>query len=103
MNTEELRSRYLKLVCVELPNAARFDPRFPVREDHCFMRVVLDNLFGGYWQDFLNSKKSAYKQLSDDQLVRAISIAESLFDVGQLIELNKQSLILRGVLYSTKR
>lgn len=91
MQLIELQSRYATLVNIELPSIAR-DRRFPIWLNHCFGRVILDNLFGGCRYDFLSRKKPAYKQLSIEQLQEAIVIAESMFDRDVVINLNNKSL-----------
>ena len=47
----ELRGRYRRLVTTELPRAARTGDDWPVREDHCFARIVVDDVFSGGWND----------------------------------------------------
>ena len=41
-----LRRRYRRPVTEALSAAARKREGWPIREDHCFARVVLDALFG---------------------------------------------------------
>lgn len=72
-----LRTRYLKLTNQVLPELAR-QRQFPVKYNHCFQRIVLDNLFGCCWYEALDRKDTAYKQLTEEQLERAIAIAESM-------------------------
>ena len=72
---------------------------FPVSKNHCFQRLVLDNLFGGCWYDFLRKGTTpAYKQLSLEQLQEAIDIARSLRDlpVEHIQNLNAKSLQWRA-------
>jgi hypothetical protein len=95
----ELRARYLALINDQLPAAAK-SRRWPVRLNHCFARIVLDNLFGGCWYDHLSRKAPAYKQLSAEQLEQAITIAENILrrqDVYCSV-LNENSLRWRGKL-----
>ncbi len=42
----DLQARYLQLTREDLP-AAALREGWPVRDDHCFMRIVLDHLFDG--------------------------------------------------------
>ena len=72
---------------------------FPVVKNHCFQRIVLDNLLGGCWYDFLHRGKiPAYKQLTLNQLGTAIAIARSLeaSPVGHIQTLNAKSLQWRA-------
>ncbi|MEL6310975.1 MAG: hypothetical protein AAFR76_10520 [Planctomycetota bacterium] len=96
----DLQERYLDLVRLALPHRARSDPGggWPISEDHCFMRVVLDNLFSGCWYDHLDRRLVGYKQLSDEQLVRAIELAESMLREGPELaaSLNERSLAWRA-------
>jgi hypothetical protein len=68
--------------------------------DHCFQRVVLDNVFDDCWYNKLdkNSQTPAYKQLDKEQLKQAITIAEDMINNGhsRVKELNNQSLEYRG-------
>ena len=97
-----LRDRYLHLTRHALPAAARTsaaagDP-WPVHFDHCFMRIVLDNLFGCRWDTVLNRRLGpAYRQLSTGQLAAGIALAESMLTRGanRVRELNDRSLLLR--------
>lgn len=72
--------------------------RWPIRFDHCFMRVVLDHVVGGCWYDYLDRRSPAYRQLSDDQLRQAIGLAERIRDGNDdvLREMNAKSLRWRG-------
>ena len=92
----ELRRRYRRLVTTELPRAARAGDDWPVREDHCFARIVLDDVFGDVWYDHV-SGRPAYEHLSTARLRGAIDTAERLLDEGKPLvdELNRQSLAWR--------
>ena len=97
---EELRRRYLELVNQELPNLAK-QRQFPVRFNHCFARIVLDNLFDRCWYEALDRKQgAAYKQLSGKQLQQAIAIAQAIIDRpdSYIQELNHKSLRWRNKL-----
>ena len=91
-----LRRRYQRLIGSELPRAARADGDWPIREDHCFARIVLDYVFDGVWYDHVDGRP-AYKHLSASELRRAIAIAERLLDEGRPLvdELDRTSLRCR--------
>lgn len=73
--------------------------RFPVRYNHCFARIVLDNLFGCCWYEALNRNGPAYKQLTEEQLEQAIALAESVISQPDkyIHQLNQNSLRWRKV------
>lgn len=74
----QLRHRYLQLTNEVLPALAQ-QRQFPVKYNHCFQRIVLDNLFGCCWYEALNRKQEpAYKQLTEEQIERAIALAETI-------------------------
>ncbi|MEM6753420.1 MAG: hypothetical protein AAF630_10665 [Cyanobacteria bacterium P01_C01_bin.38] len=76
---EELRQEYLRLTNEVLPNIAK-QRKFPVRFNHCFQRIILDNIFGCCWYDALDkSKGAAYQQLNATQLEKAISLASFFY------------------------
>ncbi|MEL6343948.1 MAG: hypothetical protein AAFV53_12515 [Myxococcota bacterium] len=96
MKTEDtLRTRYLTLMRQDLPRRAA-EENWVIRFDHCFMRVVLDNMFGGRWYEHI-SGRPAYKHLSIEQLKEAIAAAEAILEQGPplLNRLNAQSLAWR--------
>ena len=98
MEIESLRQRYLELVNQILPAQAK-SRKFPVRFNHCFARIILDNLFNCCWYDVLDRKKgAAYKQLSALQLQQAINIAEAIIDNSDsyIKQLNQNSLHWRN-------
>ncbi|MEL6785499.1 MAG: hypothetical protein AAFO61_13840, partial [Pseudomonadota bacterium] len=86
----------LHLTNKALPAAARqSDRKWPVREDHCFQRIVLDHVCGGAWYEYL--KRPAYKHMSAEQLRGAIAICEKILSNQlDLVVLNRQSLKWRG-------
>lgn len=95
-----LRDKYTDLINHQLPALARQTP-MPVRFNHCFARIVLDNLFEDCWYNHLSRKQSAYKQLSRTQLMEAIAIMQSILNHPERIEqLNRNSLSWRGKLRS---
>ena len=98
MNIEQLRTKYLNLVNKELPSLAS-QRQFPVRFNHCFARIILDNLFGCCWYEAIDRKRgAAYKQLSTEQLKQAIEIAEATIDNpdSYIQQLNQNSLRWRN-------
>jgi hypothetical protein len=88
-----LREEYLQKVTEELPARAQTTDSWPITDDHCFARVVLDTLFEDEWSNHI-SRSPAYKQLSENQLRAAITIADRMLTEGQpaVEELNQQSL-----------
>ena len=94
----DLQERYLELTRVRLPKAAR-DGAWPVRDDHCFMRIVLDHLFEGCWYDHLDRRLRAYRRLNDTQLRAAVALAERMLAEGPdlVMRLNAASLAWRGI------
>ena len=90
-------SRYRELVRQELPAAARAGG-WVLREDHCFGRVLLDDAVGGCWYDVLDRRRTAFRQLDDEQLAGAVALAEWLLEQGDplLRELDARSLAWRG-------
>lgn len=101
-NLEDLQQRYLQRLRTDLPAAARDGNArdWPIRLDHCFMRVILDQLFGGCWYDHLSKNKPAYKQLSEEQLQKTIIMADQVLegDTAALRQWNEDSLRWRGKL-----
>ncbi|GAA0534499.1 hypothetical protein ABNG02_08775 [Halorubrum ejinorense] len=89
----ELRRRYRALVETELPRAARARGDWPVSEDHCFARIVLDDLFDDVWYDHV-AGRPAYEHLSASELREAVETAERMLEAGRPLvdELNRRSL-----------
>lgn len=98
-NITELRERYRTLVSERLPMAAQQAGTWPISHDHCFARVILDNVFADKWDDHLNGRP-AYEHLSTNELEAAIDLAERLAERGgPLVEtLHERSLQWRGEL-----
>jgi hypothetical protein len=93
-----LEAHYRRLVLTELPRRAAVG-RWVVRADHCFGRIVLDHTVGGCWYEVLDRRqRPAFRQLSDDQLRSAVTLAERIAVEGDplLRRLNEQSLRWRG-------
>jgi len=95
-NTRDLVDAYLHLTKEILPSLAQSSRRdWPVREDHCFQRIVLDTICGGVWYEHLD--RPAYKNLTHDQAQRAANLCHEIAEGhADLRQLNNQSLIWRG-------
>ena len=96
VNRRNLIHEYLHLTKEVLPALAQSGgPDWPVREDHCFQRIVLDTIFGGVWYEYLD--RPAYKNLAHDQAQRAVDLCHEIAEGrADLQELNNQSMIWRG-------
>ena len=96
---EAIEGEYLKLTRQTLPKLAAEAGDWPIRFDHCFMRVCLDHAFGGCWYDHVDRKRGpAYKVVPTDKLRGAIDVARRIERGGRgvLVPLNRQSLLWRG-------
>lgn len=95
---DQLRQRYLELVNQELPKQSK-QRNFPVTFNHCFARIILDNLFHCCWYEAIDRQKGvAYQQLSTQQLQQAIDIAEAIINNPDTYvhQLNQNSLRWRN-------
>ena len=94
--TDNLIGAYMHLTKEVLPSMARSDRTdWPVSEDHCFQRIILDQVCGGVWYEHLG--RPAYKHLTKDQAQRAVELCRDIADGRvDLKQLNQQSLIWRG-------
>ena len=91
-----LKAHLRQLANEDFPAAARAGG-YPIRFNHCFLRVVYDNLVGNKWQRVLTGKQPAIHQLTEEQLRRAIEIGEAITaEAGVCRALNEQSLGWRG-------
>lgn len=92
-----LRRTYRRKVTEALPQAARDAGDWPIRHDHCFGRVVLDNVFEDEWYGHVDGRP-AYEALSEDELRQAIALADRMLTAGRpaVVELNEHSLRWRG-------
>lgn len=94
--SDTLKDRLRQLANTDFPAAARSGD-YPVRFNHCFLRIVYDNLFGGKWQEALSNGKPAIHQLTEEQLTAAIELGERLIDdPAHCRLLNERSLRWRG-------
>ncbi len=67
----------------------------PVRLDHCFQRILLDNAVGARWRDRIAAP--AYRHATDAQLQRALELGRAVVAGAQdLATLNRRSLEWRG-------
>lgn len=73
------------------------DTSWPVVNDHCFQRIVLDAVCDGVWYDHI--LRPAYRHMTVEQATKAVALCESIVS-GQadLSELNRKSLRYRGKL-----
>lgn len=98
---EELRDLYLNATAEVLPQLAG-ENNWVIKFDHCFQRLVLDNIFDDVWYNHLEKSGSepAYKQLSRVQLVSALKLCREMEKLGgeKVEELNRKSLKFRGEL-----
>ena len=98
MCTADYVSRYMRLTKEVMPRLAQTSHRhWPVRNDHCFQRIVLDAVSGGTWYDHI--ARPAYKHLTRDEALRAVALCETIISgEADLAQLNRQSLVWRGKL-----
>jgi hypothetical protein len=91
----DLRRTYRRLLFEELPEQARREG-WPVVDDHCIARVVLDATVGDVWSDHLD--RPAVRNLPPEGLRAAVDVARSLATGGRerAVELNRRSLRYRG-------
>ena len=93
---EALRARWLELTRERLPARARAEG-WPLRLDHCFQRVLLDQACGGRWYDHV-AGRPAYRHLDARRLAAAVALGERLEREGEplLRRLDADSLGWRG-------
>ena len=95
-DADALRARWLTLTREELPARARERGWF-LRLDHCFQRVLLDQICGGRWYDRIEGRP-AYRHLDPERLAAAVALGERLAQEGEplLRRLDADSLRWRG-------
>lgn len=95
MTRDAVQARWLALTRRELP-ALAVERCWPVRADHCFQRILLDNAFGGIWYDHV-AGRPAYAHADPAALARAVALGEAaITGTVDLVELNRRSLDWRG-------
>ncbi len=95
----QLRTTYQQRVSEKLPERAQNSDGWPIHLDHCFGRVVLDNVFQDEWYSHV-AGRPAYEHLSYDELRKAIEIADRMLNEGKpaVEKLNENSLRWRNEL-----
>ena len=91
-----LVEQYLHLTRTVMPALAQTSKsHWPVRNDHCFQRIVLDTICGGVWYDHI--ARPAYKHLSQAKAAEAVQLCDQIIaENTDLNVLNQQSLAWRG-------
>ncbi len=94
MTRKELEQRWFDLTRETMPFLAQ-DRDWPVRFDHCFQRILLDNASGAKWSETIPAP--AYRNAPTAILQQAISLGEAVVAGEQdLVRLNDRSLNWRG-------
>lgn len=91
-----MKDLYLDYINKKLPEWSKNNPS-PVKYNHCFARIVLDNVFNDVWYNHL--KKPAYKNIKEKELSKAIAICENILNGKvDIFQMNKNSLKYRSKL-----
>jgi hypothetical protein len=91
-----LDERWFELTRETMPSLAA-ERGWPVRFDHCFQRILLDNAVGTKWRDVI--APPAYRNASPEVMRRGLAMGEACIDgTLDLAELNRNSLSWRGKL-----
>ena len=94
---DALEARWLTLTRNILPSVAAARA-WPVTEDHCFQRILLDVACAGRWYDTIRGRP-AYAHAPDAILAQAVALGEAaLAGEADVHALNRQSLRWRGKL-----
>ncbi len=89
-----LEAAWLTLTRVTLPALAA-ERRWPVRADHCFQRILLDNALGGRWYDAV-AGRPAYRHIDAAALARAVALGQAAIDGdSDMAAMNGRSLAWR--------
>ena len=89
------QARWRDLVDCLLPQAAPDHPDWPVVNDHCFARILLDNACNGPWRESVAAP--AWANMPPDRLAVAIDLGNAvLAGRADLALLNRRSLQWRG-------
>ena len=92
----DLEARWFALTRREMP-AAALARGWPVRFDHCFQRILLDNACERPWREAI--EPPAYRNAPAAVLHKAIALGEAaLAGEADLAAMNRRSLKLRGKL-----
>lgn len=90
---DALADTWVTLTRTTLPELARTQ-NWPIRHDHCFMRVCFDHAAGRPWHEIVH--RPAIRHMPDTLLIRAIAVAQHIVDnPGDLRLLNDSSLTMR--------
>ncbi|ACA18873.1 GCN5-related N-acetyltransferase [Methylobacterium sp. 4-46] len=90
-----LQRRWRALVDERLPEAAAARADWPVRLNHCFARILLDNACGGPWRESV--APPAWANMPPTRLAAAVALGEAvLAGEADLADLNRRSLAWRG-------
>ncbi|KAF7512739.1 hypothetical protein GJ744_000306 [Endocarpon pusillum] len=91
------RELYSKILPTLAHNRDAAQPKWPVTLDHCFARIILDNTIGeGREQWDKRLKRPAVTNMTREQLVKAIEMAERIKDGDEdLVALDLRSLETR--------
>jgi hypothetical protein len=91
----KLETEWLVLTRQTLPELVK-DRNWPVSADHCFMRILLDAVHDGRWDNAVQ-RRPAYKHIDAERLANAVALAKSVAaGEADLWALNTQSLAWRG-------
>jgi hypothetical protein len=87
---DALVERWFQLTRCRMPAMAA-EHRWPIRLDHCFMRVCLDEALGAPWPQVV--RRPAIHTMKVEQLAAAVRVAEALVRrPDRLAALNERSL-----------
>lgn len=92
-NEHKVRQKWRHLVGERLPRAA-LERDWPITNDHCFARILLDVTLNRPWREAV--RPPAWRHTPICKLAKAISLGEALLHNTQSVDdLNKRSLSLR--------